>query len=500
MFTLFNNTKGDWPVLGLILLIYTFFWIIAPHMLILSDPWGYSELAYALSAGEFLNEDPGNIFVHRLGATLVPGLIYKLFGVSIYTTNLWPFATALLTLVTLWVALPDRASRIVAVALCATNPVFFEFSKNLYPDIIAAAFMTLSTLFLVRRENYLPSRLGWLYPVFAICCLFMAFLAKLSAYWVAPVWIVVFALDMKARRHDLFRHFYLPALLTGIALGALYLVYNAWAWGDPLIRFSNVSDVVEAGLWAINGPDADQVMLKRLTIEPVGFLLKTLGIVLVPALVAIPFIPRHLRIWAGYTFCCLFFFWFGTSSFSSYQPLPMYDRYILPVLPGLCILAGHFLANIRLPQLQDRPAWQLVPAGIVVAISVLLFNSYLSGWRDSLWVEQLAIGTVQSDLAENPDAQLLVITLESRSPDALKFFFGYDYPDNLQIISAETFSQGFDQAALTRFDRIYLYQNRSMAYFLNQSYGNPLFDLTPLEQRAQRLFDAAGITVDLLQN
>jgi len=84
-----------------------------------------------MSTGEFLREDPGNIFVHRLRATAVLGLIYKLFGVSIYTTNLWPFATAILTLVTLWLALPDRASRLVAVALCASNPVFFEFSKNL---------------------------------------------------------------------------------------------------------------------------------------------------------------------------------------------------------------------------------------------------------------------------------------------------------------------------------------------------------------------------------
>jgi hypothetical protein len=39
-----------------------------------------------------------------------------------------------------------------------------------------------------------------------------------------------------------------------------------------------------------------------------------------------------------------------------------------------------------------------------------------------------------------------------------------------------------------------------MAYFLNQSYGNPLFNLTALEQRSQRLFDATGVTVDLLQN
>ena len=305
--------------------------------------------------------------------------------------------------------------------------------------------MTLSTLFLGRREHYLSVKLGWLYPAFAVFCLFLAFLAKLSAYWVAPVWIVVFALDMKARRHDLWRHFYLPALLTGMVLGVLYLLYNAWAWGDPLIRFSNVSDVVEAGLWAINGPDAGQVMLKRLTIEPVGFLLRTLGIVLVPALFAISFIPRHLWIWAGDTFSCLFFFWFGTRSFSSYQPLPMYDRYILPVLPGLCILAGHFLANLRWPRLGDRKALQFAPAGIVIAVSVLLFNNYLSGWRDSLWVEQLAIGAVQSDLAANPAAELLVITLESRSPGALKFFFGYDYPDNLQIISGKA-----SDRALTR--------------------------------------------------
>ena len=413
---------ADIHLLLLVLGFLVFLWFIFPHELVASDPGAYSRLGYLVSVGDFFDSSPGNIFVHRLGVTVPTGVAYALFGVSIYTTNLWPLMVGMIMLATIWFALPSRRARVIGVALCATNQVFFLLASNLYPDLVAAAFMGLSTLLLINRERSLAPGGFYIIAISAIVSLFVAFLAKLSSYWVAPLWILLFFQDMHGRRWDLLRRFYIPALLTGIVLALIYLIYNQMAWGDALVRFRNVSEVVDAGLWAIYGPGGEGSLLHRLTVGAGELVFSTFGLMLVPACLAVFIAPKPMREWAYYSILTLLFFWFGTASMNSYQPMPLVQRNVLPSLPGLCVLAAYFIAHYNFPGQDQRRMMNLLAGVLAVSISVFYFNGFVSGWKAKFWPQRYAMQAMQEDMSSAPDAEYLLVTQDVRSPSSLEFF------------------------------------------------------------------------------
>ena len=376
----------------------------------MSDPWGYSQLGYAISSGNFLHEDPNNIFVHRLGPTLLAGIMYALLGINIITTNLPTLFSALIIIAVIWLALPNIYSRVIGCTLCITNVTFFQMSANLYPDFIAAAFMSLSILILNNRERISCRRFYWFVPVFAVLSLFFAFLAKLSAYWALPIWIVTFVLDIRAQRMILLRRFYLPSSIAGIILGSIYLIYNQLAWGHPLVRFINASEMVEAGLWAIQGPEAGEALRERLTTGAVSFLFQNYGIVLVPATLSLFFLPSRLRMWGWYSVLTLLLFWFGTTSTTSYQPMPLVDRMVIPGLPGFCILAGYFVTHFDWLTLKMAKYCSVLASTIVLYFSLTTFNTYIESWKDVRWYDEDAITLLKRDIGEEPSVRVLIIS------------------------------------------------------------------------------------------
>lgn len=478
---------------ALFVLLFLAVWLISPQRLITSDPWGYSQIAYLISQGDLIAAGSGNIFVHRLGATLPTGLFYYLFGVSLFTTNLAPLLSALLMLALIWYVLPTRGAKLVGVALCATNLTFFQMSVNLYPDIISAAFMCLSTVILSQRERVSAKRWFWLPPVVAVLSLFFAFLAKLSAYWMLPLWLGALIVDARRRRTELLRRFYLPVLIAAALTACAYLLYNQFAWGSALIRFTNVSDAVEVGLWAITGTDRPERLFDRLTVDALRLILEHFGVIFVPALASAFFLPPHLRIWAYATFCPVLLYWFGTTSLLSYQPMPLFDRMLLPALPGMCILAAYGITEVLRPAGLRR-----VVAVLVVAIAAFQFNGHIRTWKDIRWFEKEAAEVLKQDMAADNQLATLVVTLDTRSPLAMEFFFEYAYPQNLTVVAADEF-QTWPPEQVGRFERIYIYQDRQMAAFLNAAYDEPLLELTTPPSLTVRLYEQAGITLDSLK-
>lgn len=73
-------------------------------------------------------------------------------------------------------------------------------------------------------------------PTSATTTFFVAVLAKESAYWVLPRWAYEFAADLREVNTPLLKSFYFPIFAFGVRLGIVYLVFCAWAWGDPLAR------------------------------------------------------------------------------------------------------------------------------------------------------------------------------------------------------------------------------------------------------------------------
>jgi hypothetical protein len=126
------DRPADWaPLVWLIgaLLIRTVLWVAYPHEFVASDPWYYSSQAFRLIHD--FRFSVGDIFDHRLGVLVPVGVIYRTLGVNILTTHLWPFCAVVIIALVVWLALPDRTSRIAGAILTLTTIPIFQASTAL---------------------------------------------------------------------------------------------------------------------------------------------------------------------------------------------------------------------------------------------------------------------------------------------------------------------------------------------------------------------------------
>ena len=478
-------------LIAAVLLIFTLLWLLWPQEFITSDPWAYSQRAYSLSeSGDF---GESHVFNHRLAVTLPTALFYRLLGVNIHTTNLVALLSCLLIICTVWLALPDRRSKLVGAALCLTSVPLFTASVALYPDIIAAAFMALSFQMLQFRSKVVDQQANpriRFVPLLAVCALFAAFLAKLSAYWVLPLWIWAFACDLKSDdRSLLLRRFYLPALVTGLCLGAGYLLFCYLTWDDPISRLNAVQSLTEKHLWAWENASTRD-LLKRLTISPVRMLVSQYGVpILALACLSIFVAPRSMRAWFYYTLCVLLFFWFGSTSFTTYEPMPLVDRMTLPILPALIVLAAHLTS--RLP----RPRWinSSLPIFFVLLLTGIPFAGHLEGARWKALAETKAMGVVAQEVRQDAAEEILLICSDSRSPSSLAFHFGYHYPKNLRVVY---FGDLTHESQLPSY--VLLFRDRGRSAFLNKAYGLVHYDAELDELDRETLYESGKVTLEKL--
>lgn len=466
----------------LVLLVYVAFWFVYPQEFIASDPGAYSSRAFTIIQNFSFGN--GDVFDQRLGVTIPVALFYSTLGVNILTTNLWPLLAALLVIVTVWLALPDNKSKIVGALLCLTSIPLFQSSIALYPDIIAAAFMASSSLILFNRDKFTQSgKAGLLAPFAAVSLLFIAFLAKESAYWVLPLWAVALSADLKAK-NGLLHGFHLPAILAGIFLGGIYLVFCKVIWGDPLARFHSIQALTGQHLWSWDKAPAG-ALLNRLTTAPASLFRDQYGILtLLSAIIGLSIAPRPLKPWGQYAICCLLFFWFGSTSFTRYEPMPLVDRMTLPLLPAFYVLAAFAISSLSRITEKAKSINQLVPIVLVLGFVGLPFTQYVQSWRGVQLPEATAMAIIKNDIKQHPEKTYLLVCSDSRSPNSLRFYFGYQYPENLRVVFAGDLTDD-----LLNKDLSLAYIDRQRSAFLQSAYGRRHYDgeidalgLTPVYQ------------------
>jgi hypothetical protein len=499
------NRTDSWllpPIAWLLLFLFLYItlWFLYPHEFIASDPWAYSLRAFEIS-DDFKFGD-NHVFSHRIGVTLPIALLYTIFGVNIITTNLWLLCAALLIVVVVWSALPDKTSKIIGAALCITSVPLFTASVALYPDIIATAFMASSTLVLFRRKTVIeaPVRAWLLTPISAIFMLFMAFLAKESAYWVLPLWALAFIADVReGKRTMLLRRFYLPVFIIGVLLGIGYLIFCHVTWGSALARLKSIQALTGQHLWSWDRASSWQ-LIKRLTISPVRLLQSYYGApILILALLALALRwpsrlvltfsirqPAQLketgeqqeqeraltRSWGCYTVVCLLFFWFGSTSLTRYEPMPLMERMTLPLLPGLYVLAALMAARLFVNSERAGRYNSLILILLVLGVGGVPFARYVSSWRGQKLAEANAMAIVQQETTKHSETEHLLVCSDVRSPASLAFYFSYKYPANLRALSVGTLSDELLRSAGRRF--VFVHKQRST--FLKSSYGHPSYD------------------------
>ncbi len=357
--------------LALIHVIIIGFWYFGFEGYDFYDDLGYAKYAYHMSQGNFQLD--ASLFSHRVAVISFTALIYKLLGYSDWTTNLPPLLWTLFTLNLLfWVWYKRHAwIALLMAALFGLDFYVVFFSNKLYPDglVCAATFTAAILLWKVRTETV--SRPG-LYAFLFILSLWIAFLAKVTVFYTLPFFFSVWVYDLIHQKNLLFwKTALIAAILSVLGAGVFYYTL----FGDLFYRFEAIFN----GHYVSPNSYFDKdgwALLKRLSYEPfVMFMYSGMIIVLVLAFPALGgwkrgrwFVyAKEERYWVGYTLIILFFFWFGSTSLRYYNPIALFARHLLLIVPPLALLGGK-----RLWKLNDHAGMYACLFALVTIVSWLL--------------------------------------------------------------------------------------------------------------------------------
>lgn len=409
-----------WIILPIILVVAT--WILYPKGYAFSDP-----VAYLKRASEFTNLGQWEFnhpFDHRLGLLISHWLSFKAFGVSTWSAYLPQIVIFCILLISVLQKVPTPSGRLYAIA---TLLLLLPQTVTVFPDLGVATFMFLAVLILERRQ-------GALRGVLFIFAAFSAFLFKETAVFLIVLFLALLVNDVIRQKSQYAGRiiFYASAITAAVLVSALYLMAYQGLVGDPFARLTTTENFGEKHLWSMSGLGD---LLKRLIIDPPGFLLGyTGGTILLALLGAILEIQKNgkHKVIASYLFVGLTLFIFASVSLSSYHPLPLMDRMSAFIIPPMAVLA----ANV-LPKLADRMTSAQASQQAIKAMFLLLAVH----WAGVPIAKEFHRGNtsqlhdmrqnIASEMIIDPRAHLLVA--ENRTPMMLDIYFDFDGPDPSRV-------------------------------------------------------------------
>jgi 4-amino-4-deoxy-L-arabinose transferase-like glycosyltransferase len=337
---------ADWTLLSLVVFIVAYFFFTHEGLYDYDD-YHYARLAHELASGTFqVNPDARHLlaepFRERLLVFAPVALLYRLFGVGIYTTTLWPLLCTLGTLAICWALYRRRAPLVAtgAMVLLGLHYFMLTLSNYLYPDniLMFAALASAAALLWGRRpEQGHPALWGAGFATLTLT----AFLAKETIVFYLPFYLSLLVVDLLRRQHQ---RFWLGAVSMGLVLLIGYLSFYYAHTGDALCRLHRIEQA-NAYFQPKNylGSQRGQ-LLARLTWQPVAsFIAAGVGVALLLALAA-AFSPARLhpeaRFWLWLALSSMACFWWGSTSLAHYNPITLTPRMMTPLLPPLCLAAG----------------------------------------------------------------------------------------------------------------------------------------------------------------
>jgi hypothetical protein len=432
-----------WIALVAALIIHTALWLAAQRDLAAADPLWYATWAdkLAFHPAELFAAHNTYPFVMRLGLTGPIALAYRLFGVSTLATNLPCLLAGLAIVAIAYAAAPTPRGKLLAVLFAATCTPLIADAHELNPDLPCAAAMAASILCLARRDR--PRGAGWVIGAAALW--FAAFQIKEVAVWCAPAWIYAVIRDLRDHGGRRVARTFAPAAACGAVLATGYLAFCAVLWGDPLARLHGIDDAAHTHEWALDGEPAGD-LAARLTWQPAALLYGMFRLALVPAVLSPWLVRGKGRIWVVATAGILVLYWFGSSTLATYLPLPIFRRMVLPVLPGLVIVAA--LATdaaidvVRRRGPGARRRVDLVPwLGLVCAL-VLVVPHVRSVHRQIAALEhpeRAAYQALRAEVASTSD-RIVLVCGDFRCPPLTAFYFGFEPPPHLTVVQPPEFA------------------------------------------------------------
>lgn len=339
--------KPEWLLFFVVAFTLAYFFL-AHEGFYFNDDYAYAEMAGDVLNGRFRFQDLPSY--HRLLIFLPTAFFYKVLGISIYSTTLWPLLCTLASSVFLYFLFRKEDKLLTGLTLVLFGLQFHTLflSTYFFPDNILM-FFTLAAagiLYAARRQNQKPV----LYAVLFVLANFAALLCKETIVWYLPFYLLIAASDFFSKKHTAF-------WLWSAGLGALVLFFYLLAYkltfGSFLYRFTMVENtnlVMENNFIK----DANSSLLPRLTYAPILFLTGS-GFFL-----SLAFCFRYFRkkasrklleltssesFWLLLTVVVLLQFWFGSTSVNFYNPITLIPRMATPLFAPLAIAAAYQLRN-----------------------------------------------------------------------------------------------------------------------------------------------------------
>jgi hypothetical protein len=371
-----------------------------------SDPRHYSLLADELSRGVLhiphIPEDTSPpVFYVRLGVYVPVAALIKLFGLSEIVLVAYPFAISLLSCVLAYFfarKLFAPLEGLIVFALLALLPYDVKFASILVPDAVAAFWANLALYLLWRAVDAGTLKIGSAWAVLSGLLFGLSWLCKESVVYLAP-FVIVLALfggggfSFKGRF----------SLLVWLAIGSLSvlggeLFFYFIRTGDALFRLHETErNYLVTSVWFFDsaspfygwseGGYLKAVLKRILYTGPQGiFLSKSFLYLPLLALLGVAWgafvgVRRHVHVMVLIWFAILvFMFNFMSSSFDSYRPLILHQRYLYPILLPSVLLFSGFLGyllrggdDLRLDT--ERLFWGLmIGAGILLLCAKMFIH------------------------------------------------------------------------------------------------------------------------------
>jgi 4-amino-4-deoxy-L-arabinose transferase-like glycosyltransferase len=360
--------------------------------LVQSDPYCYAELANDLADGKYLNDYNGAlVFPLRIAFYGPVALFIKIFGLSEGSLVAFPFLISIAGCVLAYVLarhLFGPTAGLLAAGLLAVLPSDIMMASTLFPDPVAAFWANLGIALLILDPDKDASRRSVLYAAFAGICFGISWLNKETVVYAGP-FVLIYLLQRKSPVLQLA----CIAVIAFLFLSSEAVFYRATT-GDWLFHFHTVPKNYEQNaVWFFDQSSPYfgwepggymRAVVRRLFITGPKAELTAFSKLSIFALIAAAWgmlnRDRRFAMLGLWLVTQMLFFNFGSSSLTSYRPLPLefFERYLYPLLLPSVLLCSGFLTLLyrqsETPKLvTQRRIWAtVVAAGILVTVGLSL--------------------------------------------------------------------------------------------------------------------------------
>ncbi|MCU0436272.1 MAG: hypothetical protein MUC49_00055 [Raineya sp.] len=305
------------------------------------DDYSYAYYAYQLQNGTYQIATP-DIFAHRWGIIAPLALLYYFFGISDAVNITLPLITTLLSLflVFRFIKNIDNPSAIILILLFIGLDFYTLFFANkLYPDVLLTTLALASVFIFLERQNSIKK------AFFFILFSFWAFLCKELIIYFFPFYLSLFFWDLRNKKHLLF---WMYSVFFGVLFTVIYAGLYKYHTNNWLYRFSLIQD----SHYIVNFSYFDKPFiytLKRITYAPFLMFINTGLMITMAGGLALFCFPKAILIKAIKLILLLILmatlmFWFFSTHFTAYNPIGLFPRHILFLMPFFAILSGYAIS------------------------------------------------------------------------------------------------------------------------------------------------------------